>query len=173
MTALRIALPIAPATHELKTWPEYFQAVADGRKRFEIRFNDRGYKVGDTLLLREWHREQQQYTGRELRMKVTYLLSGAEFGLEPDRVVMSIASTLPAEPWTEQRPTEAGEYEVSFPPAKRDWLEVPAIVCYRLRADGWLIDQRGLKQGLVSATVYDGARWRKRQPSSDPFAGGE
>ena len=33
--------------HELKTLPEYFDAVFMGKKNFEIRKNDRDYKVGD------------------------------------------------------------------------------------------------------------------------------
>lgn len=39
------------ATHRLKILPEFYQAVALGVKTFEIRKNDRNYKVGDTLEL--------------------------------------------------------------------------------------------------------------------------
>jgi len=40
-------------THDIKILSEYFNAVADGSKPFEVRRNDRDYQVGDTLLLRE------------------------------------------------------------------------------------------------------------------------
>lgn len=38
----------------LKIKPEYFQAVIDGRKPFEIRKNDRNFKVGDEIYLDEY-----------------------------------------------------------------------------------------------------------------------
>lgn len=41
-------------THHLKTLQEYFQAVIDGRKLFEIRNNDRGFEVGDRVILEEY-----------------------------------------------------------------------------------------------------------------------
>ena len=41
-------------THHLKTRPEYFQAVIDGRKPFEVRKNDRNFKEGDRVILEEF-----------------------------------------------------------------------------------------------------------------------
>ena len=41
-------------THHLKTKTEYFQAVIDGKKPFEIRFNDRDFKSGDRVILEEY-----------------------------------------------------------------------------------------------------------------------
>lgn len=38
-----------PQTHILKAWPDYWDALADGRKNFEIRYADRPYAVGDVL----------------------------------------------------------------------------------------------------------------------------
>ena len=40
--------------HELKIWPQYFDAIASGIKTFEVRKDDRGFAVGDTLVLKEW-----------------------------------------------------------------------------------------------------------------------
>ena len=41
-------------THHLKTLPEFFQAVIDGRKPMEFRNNDRDFKVGDRCILEEF-----------------------------------------------------------------------------------------------------------------------
>lgn len=38
-------------THVLKVWPAHYGELADGRKPFEVRNNDRGYEVGDELEL--------------------------------------------------------------------------------------------------------------------------
>lgn len=65
--------------HELKCWPSPFSAMWDGRKRFELRRNDRGYRVGDVLHLREYvmpslAAPDGRYTGREMVAVVTYAL---------------------------------------------------------------------------------------------------
>jgi hypothetical protein len=59
-------------THDLKCWPEFFQAILDGRKTFEVRRNDRGFLQGDQLLLKEWQPGSGEYTGREMLVFVSY-----------------------------------------------------------------------------------------------------
>ena len=47
--------PRARVTHEMKTWPEFFQPTLNGHKKFELRRDDRGgFQVGDQLLLKEF-----------------------------------------------------------------------------------------------------------------------
>lgn len=57
-------------THELKTWPQYWNDVSMGRKTVEVRLNDRGFRVGDTLVLREWDPKVRAYTGARLTCHV-------------------------------------------------------------------------------------------------------
>lgn len=61
--------------HDLKTWPQFFDHVWDGRKRFEVRENDRGYKVGDFIRLREYVIDEKRYTGREVIAEITYMFT--------------------------------------------------------------------------------------------------
>lgn len=66
----------SPKTHSLKILPEYFDAIDHGVKTFEIRKNDRNFKVGDVLILREY--DEKQYTGSELKAKITYITAYAQ-----------------------------------------------------------------------------------------------
>jgi hypothetical protein len=75
--------------HKLKTWPEHFEAIFYGRKKCEIRKNDRDFKVGDWLHLEEWNPITSAYEGRVLSVFVTHMIQG-DFGLPPDACVMSI-----------------------------------------------------------------------------------
>jgi hypothetical protein len=74
-------------THELKIWPRYFKAVLDGDKTFEIRKNDRGFGVGDTLDLQEFDPETKKYTGWCILRKITYI---TDYGQPEGQVVMGI-----------------------------------------------------------------------------------
>ena len=64
--------------HGLKIAPAYFDAVRNDIKRAEVRIDDRDYKVGDTLHLREYtgrdSEGNDQYSGRYVDVKVTHIL---------------------------------------------------------------------------------------------------
>jgi hypothetical protein len=79
----------AARVHELKCWPVYFQDVRSGRKNFEVRENDRGFRVGDVLRLREWD-PSRGYSGEEERRVVTYILESGLFVAE-GYVVLALA----------------------------------------------------------------------------------
>ncbi len=49
-----------PKVHRVKSWPEQFRAVVTGRKRFEMRRDDRNYQPGDTIELMEFRPELNQ-----------------------------------------------------------------------------------------------------------------
>lgn len=55
---------------EKKVWPEYFQKIIDGKKKFEIRLADWSCQEGDTLVLREWDQNKKEYTGRQTEKTV-------------------------------------------------------------------------------------------------------
>lgn len=84
--------------HELKTDPAVFAPVYTGEKTFEIRKNDRGFQVGDTLRLRETRFSGEEmaqghpleYTGREVSVQVKYILEGPVYGLEAGWCIMAI-----------------------------------------------------------------------------------
>jgi ribosomal protein S17 len=70
-----------------KSWPEMFEKVLDGTKKFDLRLADFECKAGDTLVLQEWDSKSKKYTGRELRKKVTYVLKTKEVKLWPEKEI--------------------------------------------------------------------------------------
>lgn len=58
---------------EKKIHPGYFDAVASGKKKYELRLNDFEVSDGDVLLLREWDPDTKTYTGRSIERTVTYV----------------------------------------------------------------------------------------------------
>lgn len=78
-------------THELKTWPFYYQDIANGNKKFEIRLNDRDFKIGDMLILKEYDPDTKKYTNNFCTKTITYILYGGSMGLKTGYVILSIA----------------------------------------------------------------------------------
>lgn len=80
--------------HELKILPQYFEKVLDGSKTFELRKDDRGFEVGDILILKEFKEgfidntkgdpveiEKRGYTGRTIVKRISYIYKGCSNGL--------------------------------------------------------------------------------------------
>ena len=57
-----------------KVWPEYFEEILAGRKKFELRLADFDVSEGDTLILEEWDQEKKAYTGRKSEVIATYVI---------------------------------------------------------------------------------------------------
>ncbi|WP_368648012.1 DUF3850 domain-containing protein [Castellaniella ginsengisoli] len=112
-------------THSLKTDPEVFQAVFEGRKTFELRVNDRGFRVGDELLLKETTRTGAEikdgapleYTGRTCRRAVGHILTG--YGLAENWCCLSFAAPVAAQ---------------ARPVAPAAWKEIALNAIRRMRA---------------------------------------
>lgn len=64
--------------HKLKTLTNFYQDVEHGRKKFEVRFNDRNFMVGDVLCLQEFI-PPSTYTGREVCKEVSYVLDDPNY----------------------------------------------------------------------------------------------
>ncbi|MBP1544345.1 MAG: DUF3850 domain-containing protein [Oscillospiraceae bacterium] len=93
--------------HELKCHPEYFDALILGKKTFEIRKNDRDFRVGDLVALNEFRPDEDpyappsgdkpfsrsatngSYSGRHLLFEITYILDDRQF-LSPGYVALAL-----------------------------------------------------------------------------------
>ena len=75
--------------HELKILPQYFEEVWNENKTFELRKDDRYYKIGDTLRLLEF--DYGTYTGRECNRTILYILRDADqYGLKEGFVILAM-----------------------------------------------------------------------------------
>lgn len=87
--------------HNLKSLSEYFGAVWNGNKTFEIRKNDRNFEEGDFVILQEWRKqphdwsidplhydeEKWGHSGNIILAEITYVTS---YEQKEDYVVLGI-----------------------------------------------------------------------------------
>ena len=74
--------------HKLKIEPQYLDNLLSGKKKAEVRLNDRDYQVGDILKFEDY---------REIEPKthcfaITHIHSG--FGLDRNYVVLSVEQVM-------------------------------------------------------------------------------
>lgn len=85
-----------PRVHDLKIWPRFFAAVTSGKKPFELRRNDRDYRVGDVLHLHEFNVRLSKYTGAQAVAQVSYIVRVADWfpGTDPEAVVLGLGPVI-------------------------------------------------------------------------------
>lgn len=66
--------------HQLKIEPQYLENLRYGRKKAEIRYNDRDYQVGDILEFKDWD--------KTCCYEITHIHSG--LGMADGYVVLSL-----------------------------------------------------------------------------------
>ncbi len=73
----------------LKILPEYYKEVLIGNKTFEIRKNDRDFKVGDTIILMQY--DGEKYMDSEIiEAKISYV---TDFMQKDNYVVLGLKNT--------------------------------------------------------------------------------
>lgn len=79
-------------THAVKIEPRFYRMAINGLKPYEIRFNDRDYRVGDYLVLNEWDAEKKEYTNKTALFEIVSVLNSEDFpdGINPGYVVLGL-----------------------------------------------------------------------------------
>lgn len=80
--------------HELKLQQPFFDDVYFNKKEFEVRKNDRNYKVGDRLRLIEFPSDNPKFVLKDIK----YILDGGQYGIEKGYVVLGLREIPKAEP---------------------------------------------------------------------------
>ena len=81
----QVELPRRNVVHQLKTVQPYFDDIASGNKTFEVRKNDRDFKLNDVLMLLEYdpskadNPKSKGLTGKCITARITYILDEQEY----------------------------------------------------------------------------------------------
>lgn len=78
--------PLTNKVHCVKILPENFDNVLSKKMSFQIRKDDREYRLGDCMYLQEF---TDDYTGRSLPVKINHILKESE-GLRDGYVLLNI-----------------------------------------------------------------------------------
>lgn len=87
---------IEETTIELKSWPQFFQAIKGGYKTHDLRRKDREFYSGQELVLKEFDPNKGEYTGDSVRVEVTYITSNefpcaySSHALDNDYCILSL-----------------------------------------------------------------------------------
>ena len=83
--------------HELKLQQPFFDDVFFNRKDFEVRKNDRDFKIGDRLKLVEYPSDKPRFVLKDIK----YILQGGQYGIEKGYVVLGLKDVPFSQPLSE------------------------------------------------------------------------
>jgi len=118
--------------HDLKIWPQYFEDIKIGAKRFELRKeDDRTFHIGDVVMLREFDPEKDQYTGRSVTGMINYVLRDCpEHGLADGYCIFCLKdfdhqdTTVPMETYRGVKIFKVGDSDWVYAPNEVEAKEV-------------------------------------------------
>lgn len=90
--------------HDVKLGTTFFDDVKTGRKTFELRKNDRGYKEGDIIVMHEY--KDGTTTGRTIEKKIVYMLEDFT-GIEDGYCILGLGEV---EETLQEAAAGAGQY---------------------------------------------------------------
>lgn len=78
-------------THILKVWPEFYEAIENGSKTFEIRSTkDRKFKVGELVVLKWFDPKTNICNGEEIKKRISYVLDNPDFGIKEGYAILGL-----------------------------------------------------------------------------------
>lgn len=101
--------PKLSRVHLLKSWPESFDAIVAGEKPFDVRLNDREYRVGDWCKLHWYDPTLETYNGDACYRRIGWMSTSAVYegaGITHGYVVIGYVAGHPE-----------GDYEIIEPKA--------------------------------------------------------
>ena len=75
-------------THQLKIKEDYARAHLSGVKSWELRENDRDFKIGDQIEFSAL--DERGFVVMTYKRTITYLFKGGQYGLAPDYVILTL-----------------------------------------------------------------------------------
>lgn len=108
--------PREPRTHDLKVQTQFWQSLWDFKTTAQLRQDDRQYRVGDILLLREYN-PQFGYTGMNCKRLVTHILRHEDvpYGLRRGWCILSTGACVAPLPCTSTMSIDGGSTSERVP----------------------------------------------------------
>ena len=77
--------------HDVDCFTKNFTAIDDGRKKSDIRYDDRGYQIGDTITHNDGAYENGRFvrTGASVTSRISYI---DDFGCQPGYLNLSLSN---------------------------------------------------------------------------------